>query len=99
MQHFGFEFDQRGLILVKGKGKLMTYYLTGRQQKTPQSQAPVSHSKSHVASLNQSASVVIHSSQSAVGLDSNNAGTVVVQVDHQTGPKTCLNLVNEQLYV
>jgi len=30
LRHFGFEFDQRGLVSVKGKGKLMTFYLTGR---------------------------------------------------------------------
>lgn len=33
LRHFGFEFDQRGLVSVKGKGKLMTYYLTGRSRK------------------------------------------------------------------
>jgi len=32
LRHFGFEFDQRGLVSVKGKGKLMTFYLTGRRQ-------------------------------------------------------------------
>jgi hypothetical protein len=36
LQHFGFQFDQRGLISVKGKGKLMTYYLTGRQPQRAQ---------------------------------------------------------------
>lgn len=33
LRHFGFEFDQRGLVSVKGKGKLMTFYLTGRTNK------------------------------------------------------------------
>jgi len=27
---FGYQFEQRGLVNVKGKGQLMTYYLTGR---------------------------------------------------------------------
>lgn len=31
LRHFGFEFEQRGLVSVKGKGKLMTFYLTGRR--------------------------------------------------------------------
>lgn len=37
LQHFGFDFEQRGLISVKGKGKLMTYYLIGKRQ--PKNQA------------------------------------------------------------
>jgi hypothetical protein len=40
LQHFGFQFDQRGLISVKGKGKLMTYYLTGRRPRTQASGLP-----------------------------------------------------------
>ncbi|KAG9510720.1 Adenylate cyclase type 3, partial [Fragariocoptes setiger] len=28
LEHFSFKFDQRGLVSVKGKGKLMTFYLT-----------------------------------------------------------------------
>ncbi|XP_018904366.1 adenylate cyclase type 3 [Bemisia tabaci] len=31
LQHFGYKFEQRGLVAVKGKGQLMTYYLIGRQ--------------------------------------------------------------------
>ena len=27
---YGYTFEQRGLVKVKGKGQLMTYYLTGR---------------------------------------------------------------------
>lgn len=27
LQTFGFTFEQRGLVAVKGKGQLMTYYL------------------------------------------------------------------------
>lgn len=27
---FGYQFEQRGLVNVKGKGQLMTYYLVGR---------------------------------------------------------------------
>lgn len=25
--HFGYHFEQRGLVFVKGKGQLLTYYL------------------------------------------------------------------------
>lgn len=28
---FGFIFEQRGLVSVKGKGRLMTYYLVGKK--------------------------------------------------------------------
>ncbi|XP_074041130.1 adenylate cyclase 3 [Leptinotarsa decemlineata] len=34
LQHFGYEFEQRGLVSVKGKGQLMTYYLQGKAGKT-----------------------------------------------------------------
>ena len=27
---FGYTFEQRGLVAVKGKGQLMTYYLVGK---------------------------------------------------------------------
>ncbi|XP_055849197.1 adenylate cyclase type 3 [Episyrphus balteatus] len=30
LKEFGYTFEQRGLVSVKGKGQLMTYYLTGR---------------------------------------------------------------------
>ncbi|XP_067008082.2 adenylate cyclase type 3-like [Anabrus simplex] len=30
LKHFGYVFEQRGLVSVKGKGKLMTYYLIGK---------------------------------------------------------------------
>nr|XP_053644581.1 adenylate cyclase type 3-like [Cherax quadricarinatus] len=35
LQNFGYVFEQRGLIAVKGKGELMTYYLVGKAA-TPQ---------------------------------------------------------------
>lgn len=30
LRNFGYNFEQRGLVAVKGKGQLMTYYLTGK---------------------------------------------------------------------
>lgn len=33
LQPFGYTFEQRGLVAVKGKGQLMTYYLQGRTVK------------------------------------------------------------------
>lgn len=43
LQHFGFKFEQRGLVAVKGKGQLMTYYLVGKEPLTsPFSPAPPS---------------------------------------------------------
>ncbi|XP_052747174.1 adenylate cyclase type 3 [Bicyclus anynana] len=32
LQHFGYYFEQRGLVAVKGKGQLMTYYLQGKRE-------------------------------------------------------------------
>ena len=31
LEEFGYVFEQRGLVSVKGKGKLMTYYLVGKK--------------------------------------------------------------------
>ncbi|KAE8752361.1 hypothetical protein FOCC_FOCC000833 [Frankliniella occidentalis] len=30
LRNFGYNFEQRGMVSVKGKGQLMTYYLTGK---------------------------------------------------------------------
>lgn len=35
LQMFGYTFEQRGLVAVKGKGQLMTYYLIGKSDKPP----------------------------------------------------------------
>ena len=37
LQIFGYTFEQRGLVAVKGKGQLMTYYLIGKSDKPPTS--------------------------------------------------------------
>lgn len=42
LQNFGYQFEQRGLVAVKGKGQLMTYYLLGKAGKTTPPTAPVS---------------------------------------------------------
>ncbi|XP_019870532.2 adenylate cyclase type 3 isoform X2 [Aethina tumida] len=42
LQHFGYLFEQRGLVAVKGKGQLMTYYLLGKCGKMSPSTAPAS---------------------------------------------------------
>lgn len=31
---YGYQFEQRGLIKVKGKGELMTYFLVGKSDVT-----------------------------------------------------------------
>lgn len=35
LEAFGYFFEQRGLVAVKGKGQLMTYYLLGKNNKPP----------------------------------------------------------------
>ena len=35
LSNFGYKFEKRGLIKVKGKGELMTFFLTGKQPKLP----------------------------------------------------------------
>ncbi|KAK9882910.1 hypothetical protein WA026_023709 [Henosepilachna vigintioctopunctata] len=39
---FGYQFEQRGLVAVKGKGQLMTYYLLGKTGKITPTTVPVS---------------------------------------------------------
>ncbi|EDW78192.1 uncharacterized protein Dwil_GK24141 [Drosophila willistoni] len=41
LQQFGYTFLQRGLVAVKGKGQLMTYYLQGKSQSNPDPAASV----------------------------------------------------------
>ncbi|KOB74597.1 Uncharacterized protein OBRU01_09208, partial [Operophtera brumata] len=40
LEDFGYYFEQRGLVAVKGKGQLMTYYLQGRNHKKTTEQPP-----------------------------------------------------------
>lgn len=42
LRNFGYQFEQRGLVTVKGKGQLMTYYLLGKASKLTPPTAPVS---------------------------------------------------------
>ncbi|XP_044752334.1 adenylate cyclase type 3 [Coccinella septempunctata] len=42
LKSFGYQFEQRGLVAVKGKGQLMTYYLLGKAGKVTPPTAPVS---------------------------------------------------------
>lgn len=42
LQIFGYTFEQRGLVTVKGKGQLMTYYLQGKNDKPPTSPIMIS---------------------------------------------------------
>lgn len=42
LQIFGYTFEQRGLVAVKGKGQLMTYYLQGKSEKPPTSPVLIS---------------------------------------------------------
>lgn len=37
LQQFGYTFEQRGMVAVKGKGQLMTYYLQGKTKIPPSS--------------------------------------------------------------
>ncbi|XP_049536076.1 adenylate cyclase type 3 [Anopheles darlingi] len=39
LQTFGYTFEQRGLVAVKGKGQLMTYYLQGKVPRPPSTTA------------------------------------------------------------
>lgn len=45
LQMFRYTFEQRGLVAVKGKGQLMTYYLQGKTDKPPTSPATITTMK------------------------------------------------------
>jgi len=47
LEEFGYIFEQRGLVSVKGKGKLMTYYLVGKRPPTTTSLTTNSNSKTN----------------------------------------------------
>uniref|UniRef100_A0A1B0D182 adenylate cyclase n=1 Tax=Phlebotomus papatasi TaxID=29031 RepID=A0A1B0D182_PHLPP len=49
LQTFGYTFEQRGLVAVKGKGQLMTYYLQGKTAKPQPSATPVELTNGFVA--------------------------------------------------
>ncbi|GAB0096782.1 Adenylate cyclase [Sergentomyia squamirostris] len=49
LKQFGYTFEQRGLVAVKGKGQLMTYYLQGKSAKPPPIAAPVELANGFVA--------------------------------------------------
>ncbi|XP_030766881.1 adenylate cyclase type 3 [Sitophilus oryzae] len=42
LEAFNYQFEQRGLVAVKGKGQLMTYYLLGKTGKITPPTAPIS---------------------------------------------------------
>ncbi|XP_076349740.1 adenylate cyclase type 3-like [Tachypleus tridentatus] len=56
LHEFGYVFEQRGLVTVKGKGKLMTYYLMGKktEKKSPQEDKSSLRGTRDVANVQQS---------------------------------------------
>lgn len=32
LREFGYKFEKRGIVRVKGKGDLLTYYLVGKEE-------------------------------------------------------------------
>lgn len=70
LQAFGYYFEQRGLVAVKGKGQLMTYYLQGKSEKPQTPQLPaVSEAEETLLATNQvppeSPNLLTHSSATA----------------------------------
>lgn len=50
LQAYGYTFEQRGLVAVKGKGQLMTYYLQGKVSK-PASQPNASPMLANISTM------------------------------------------------
>lgn len=53
LEAFGYQFEQRGLVAVKGKGQLMTYYLLGKSGKITPPTAPVSPGVNGMETVNE----------------------------------------------
>ncbi|KAJ8975524.1 hypothetical protein NQ317_008519 [Molorchus minor] len=53
LQHFGYQFEQRGLVAVKGKGQLMTYYLLGKTGMITPPTAPLSPCVTAMETVNE----------------------------------------------
>lgn len=51
LQSFGYYFEQRGLVAVKGKGQLMTYYLQGKRDPPVVHTSPASDDHAGVRTL------------------------------------------------
>lgn len=84
LRHFGFEFDQRGLVSVKGKGKLMTYYLTGRSRKdVPQLASPAAGSSGGIGGggggKNSPTAAINSARPSPAGSTNGGAGTQITK--------------------
>ncbi|XP_075546996.1 adenylate cyclase type 3-like isoform X2 [Dermacentor variabilis] len=53
LETFGFALEQRGLVSVKGKGMLMTFYLLGKKPPAPQLSAAAAATRVHTNPLAQ----------------------------------------------
>ncbi|XP_016964213.1 adenylate cyclase type 3 isoform X1 [Drosophila biarmipes] len=87
LQPFGYTFLQRGLVAVKGKGQLMTYYLQGKSQTSAEPVAP--------------AAVELHGPESAAlesttELEASDIKTPLLNIKVQEPSAGCEGIAQEQ---
>lgn len=93
LQTFSYTFEQRGLVAVKGKGQLMTYYLIGKSDKILTSPAINAAKKNEVIEKN-SPKLHAHDSPNPLTLSSATASPSSVRLNQNYHPT---NLENDNL--
>lgn len=93
LQTFSYTFEQRGLVAVKGKGQLMTYYLIGKSDKILTSPAINAAKKNEVIEKN-SPKLYAPDSPNPLTLSSATASPSSVRLNQNYHPT---NLENDNL--
>ena len=80
LELFGYTFEQRGIILIKGKGQLLTYFLTGCTNQsaagTGQAAAGDSQSDAGMATDSQSDSAIVNQLDASTAIEALSSGVV-----------------------
>jgi adenylate cyclase 3 len=88
LQQFGYTFEQRGLVAVKGKGQLMTYYLQGKSAKPPPSPVPTMQTVHEVEEPQPVVNQVPPESPNPLTLSSATASPSSVRLNQNYQPNT-----------
>lgn len=94
LQTFNYTFEQRGLVAVKGKGQLMTYYLIGKSDKILTSPAMNAVKKNEIIEKNNSPKLHAPDSPNPLTLSSATASPSSVRLNQNYQPT---NLENDNL--
>jgi hypothetical protein len=97
LKHFGYVFEQRGLVSVKGKGQLMTYYLIGKgtnPEATLSSEEETKNNPDSNLRLNEDFKINLETNEDFSNSPQNNTNTTEsIPVQHNPGVN--LNLMED----